>query len=44
MADEFHFRVVDARRSIERIQEELRRHVAAYLEPTEKPIEPALSR
>ena len=44
MADEFHFRVVDARRSIERIQEELRRHVAAYLEPTEKPIEPVLSR
>src|SRR5919204_176166 len=34
MADEFHFRVVDARRSIDRIQDELRRQVAAYLEPT----------
>ncbi|PYQ75334.1 MAG: dTMP kinase [Acidobacteria bacterium] len=44
MADEFHFRVVDARRSIDRIQDELRRQVAAYLEPAEKPTEPALAR
>jgi dTMP kinase len=44
MADEFNFRVVDARRSIDRIQDELRRQVAAFLEPSEKPIEPALTR
>ena len=44
MADEFHFRVVDARRSIDKIQDELRRHVAAYLEPAEKPSEPVLTR
>jgi dTMP kinase len=44
MADEFHFRVVDARRPVERIQEELRRQVQAFLEPTEKPAEPALAR
>ena len=44
MADEFHFRVVDARRPIDKIQDELRRQVAAYLEPAEKPTEPALIR
>jgi dTMP kinase len=44
MADEFRFRVVDARRPVGRIQDELRRHVSAFLEPTEKPIEPALTR
>jgi len=46
MADEFHFRVVDARRSVDRIQEELRRQVGAFLEPApaEKPAEPALTR
>src|SRR5919201_1396157 len=44
MADEFHFRVVDARRSIDHIQDELRRQVAAFLEPTERPTEPALAR
>jgi dTMP kinase len=33
MADEFHFRVVDARRSVNRIQDELRKQVAAFLEP-----------
>jgi dTMP kinase len=44
MADEFHFRVVDARRSIEKIQEELRRHVEAFLSPTEKPAEAVLTR
>jgi thymidylate kinase len=42
MADEFHFRVVDARRSVDRIQDELRRQVSAFLEPVEKP-EPVLS-
>jgi dTMP kinase len=44
MADEFHFRNVDARRPIEQIQEELRRQVAAFLEPSEKPAEAALSK
>src|SRR5467141_2996792 len=44
MADEFHFHVVDARRSINRIQDELRRQVEAFLEPSEKPAEPALAR
>jgi dTMP kinase len=39
MADEFHFRKVDARRSIDRIQDELRRQVEAFLEPAEKPAE-----
>jgi len=43
MADEFNFRVVDARRSIDRIQDELRKQVAALLEPAEKPAEPALT-
>jgi dTMP kinase len=42
MADEFGFRVVDARRSIDRIQDELRKQVGAFLEPAEKPVEPAL--
>jgi dTMP kinase len=37
MADEFHFRIMDARRPIEQIQEELRRQVAAFLEPQETP-------
>src|SRR6195256_4576735 len=44
MADEFHFRNLDARRSVEHIQEELRKQVSAFLEPTEKPAEPALAR
>ena len=44
MADEFRFRVVDARRPIDRIQDELRKSVAAFLESTEKPPEPALAR
>jgi len=39
MADEFHFRVVDARRSIGQIQDELRRQVATFLEDAEKPVE-----
>ena len=37
MGDEFHFRTLDARRSIDRIQEELRKQVGAFLEPVEKP-------
>ncbi len=44
MADEFHFRVVDARRSVDRIQDELRKQVEAFLEPAEKPAEPVLAR
>jgi dTMP kinase len=44
MADEFSFRVVDARRSIDRIQDELRKQVGAFLEPAEKPAEVALTR
>ena len=39
MADEFHFRNVDARRPIEQIQEELRKQVAAFLEPAEKQVD-----
>jgi dTMP kinase len=39
MADEFHFRTVDARRSIEQIQDELRKQMAAFLEPVDKPAE-----
>src|SRR5882762_6799097 len=35
MAEEFHFRNIDARRPIEHIQEELRKQVAAFLEPGE---------
>ena len=33
MADEFRFRTLDARRSIDRIQDELRKQVGAFLEP-----------
>src|SRR6266699_4474307 len=43
MGDEFQFRTLDARRSIDRIQEELRRQVAAFLEPVEKASEPAVA-
>src|SRR3954451_10948761 len=39
MAEEFHFRVVDARRPVDRIHDELRKNVAAFLESTEKPID-----
>src|SRR6266850_2197756 len=35
IADEFHFRVLDARRSVAHIQDELRRQVAAFLEPAQ---------
>jgi dTMP kinase len=41
MADEFHFRNIDARRSVEHIQQELRKQVAVFLEPEEKPAETA---
>jgi dTMP kinase len=44
MADEFQFRVLDARRSIDQIQDELRRQVAAFLEPSEKPSETLTTR
>jgi dTMP kinase len=43
MGDEFHFRLLDARRSVDRIQDELRRQVEAFLEPVEKAPEPVLS-
>ena len=43
MSDEFHFRVLDARRSIDRIQDELRKQVSAFLEPSDKPAEPVLT-
>src|SRR5712675_1810007 len=36
MGDEFHFRTLDARRSVDRIQEELRKQVSAFLEPVER--------
>jgi dTMP kinase len=36
MAEEFTFHNIDARRSVNAIQEELRRQVAAFLEPAEK--------
>ena len=36
MADEFNFRNIDARRPVDQIQQELRKHVRAFLEP-EKP-------
>jgi len=39
MGDEFHFRVLDARRSVGRIQDELRKQVSAFLEPVERPTE-----
>jgi dTMP kinase len=35
MGDEFHFRVLDARRSVDRIQDELRKQVGAFLEPVD---------
>ena len=35
MSDEFHFRNLDARRPIDRIQKELRRQVEEFLEPTD---------
>jgi dTMP kinase len=44
MADEFRFRVVDARRSVDKIQDELRRQVAVFLETADKPPEPVLVR
>ena len=40
MADEFHFRVIDARRPIHAIQEELRRQVQAFLTASESSAEP----
>jgi dTMP kinase len=37
MADEFHFRNIDARRPVDTIQEELRRQIQAFLGPADKP-------
>jgi dTMP kinase len=39
MGDEFGFRTLDARRSIDRIQDELRRQVSTFLEPAERTAE-----
>jgi len=44
MAEEFHFRVLDARRSVDQIQQELRKQVEAFLEPAQKPLEPTATR
>src|SRR5881227_3106353 len=44
MGDEFQFRTLDARRPIDRIQDELRKQVAAFLEPAEKPAETLITR
>jgi dTMP kinase len=41
MSDEFHFRLLDARRPIDRIQDELRKQVAAFLDLEEKPADKA---
>jgi dTMP kinase len=37
MADEFDFRILDARRRVDKIQDELRRQVEAFLEPAAQP-------
>ena len=42
MADEFHFRIIDARRPIDAIQEELRRQIQAFLGLSDNPAEPTL--
>lgn len=44
MADEFHFRNIDARRSVDYIQDELRRQVSAFLEPGERSTDLAIVR
>jgi thymidylate kinase len=38
MADEYRFRVLDARRKIDVIQEELRRQIGAFLSEAEAPV------
>src|SRR5213595_2790638 len=38
MAEEFHFRNIDARKPVDYIQEELRKQVAAFLEPAERDV------
>jgi dTMP kinase len=44
MADEFHFRLIDARRNVPAIQDELRRHVQEFLSTVDQPLEPAITR
>jgi dTMP kinase len=44
MSEEFRFRTIDARRSIDTIQEELRRQVSAFLDQSDKPSDLALVR
>jgi dTMP kinase len=39
MADEFHFRVVDARRRVDVIQQDLRRQIEPFLTASETPVE-----
>jgi dTMP kinase len=39
MADEFHFRVLDARRKVDRIQDDLRKQVGAFLAAPDTPAE-----
>ena len=41
MADEFGFRVLDARRKVDVIQDELRRQIAAFLADAEMPADAA---
>jgi len=41
MADEFRFRIVDARRPVDTIQEELRRQIRTFLADSEQPAEAA---
>lgn len=44
MADEFKFRIVDARRDIQQIQDELRRQVQEFLATADQPAEASLAR
>src|SRR6516164_9859012 len=44
MSDEFNFRTLDARRPVDKIQDELRRQVAVFLETADKPSEAMLVR
>jgi hypothetical protein len=39
MADEFKFRIVDARRDVPTIQDELRRQVQEFLTTADQPVE-----
>ncbi len=43
LAQEFDFRVIDARKSIDNIQKELRRQIDAFLQSTEQPTSPLVA-